>query len=69
MFLNDTLAKSKFCVLLGQSSNTIGTRMRPNRPNITAEGICVGEDCVAYWRWADANHERGYCSLGGKPEF
>ena len=67
MFLNDTLAKSKFCVL-SQSPYDIGPRMRPNKVT-GGTGTCYGGDCVAYWRWADDKHERGYCSLGSKPEF
>jgi hypothetical protein len=40
--------------------------MRPGRP---IETMCVAYRCIAYWRWADAEHTKGYCALAGRPEF
>jgi hypothetical protein len=40
--------------------------MRPGPPR---ELPCLADKCMTYWRWVDAEHTKGYCSITGKPEF
>lgn len=48
-------AKTKYCLIF------LGPR-----PGLIA---CCASQCGSYWRWADAEHTKGYCSAGSKPEF
>ena len=58
MIVTEDEAKTKICLVLVPST----------RP-MTTTPVCMGSQCMNYWRWIDASHAKGYCSRGGKPEF
>ncbi len=45
------------------------TMMRPIPQRMQEEVMCAGSSCISYWKWVDAEHTKGYCSITGKPEF
>ncbi len=62
MILSEEEAKQCIC----RVKQTVVFRPMPMH---NPEEMCVGSKCFAYWRWADAEHTKGYCSIAGKPEF
>lgn len=64
MILTNEEAKTKLCVVFLQG---MVERMRDDR--FKSFSVCLGSDCMTYWKWIDIEHTKGYCSIAGKPEF
>jgi hypothetical protein len=64
MFLSEEDARKKVCKLIAMDL----MYSRPPRP-MHAPMYCISSECMTYWKWSNAEHTMGYCSLAGKPEF
>jgi hypothetical protein len=63
MYLTDEEAKEKICI-----QTLYGMADRPRESRMLSNAKCFGSDCIAYWRWENSTHVRGYCGCGGRPE-
>jgi len=62
MILPEIEAKEKLCVFF-----LLGAVDRMHNDRFKEDVKCLVSNCMAYWRWENVDHMRGYCSLGGKP--
>ena len=60
MIIEVNECKNKTCILVLSGMD----KLRPNKSS-----DCLGDKCLAYWRWVDNTRNEGYCSLGSKPIF
>jgi len=58
MILTEEEAKTKFCI------PQLTGLLRPH-PQMMEAGlpVCLGSQCMAHWKWTDATHTEGYCSI------